>query len=53
MTTHRLVEVNLWSDLVGNVEPTAMSTGMETGMFPLAISHDWWNDITTVTMIQV
>ena len=53
MTTHRLVEVNLWSDVVGNIEPTAMSTGLETGMFPLAISHDWWNDITTLTMIQV
>jgi hypothetical protein len=52
-TTHRLVTVNLWTDLLGNIEPTAMSTGMETGMFPLAISHDWWNDITTVTMIQV
>lgn len=53
MTTHRVVAVNLWTDLLGNIEPTAMSTGLETGMFPLAISHDWWNDITTLTMIQV
>jgi hypothetical protein len=52
-TTHRLDTVNLWTDLLGNIEPTAMSTGLETGMFPLAISHDWWNDITTLTMIQV
>lgn len=52
-TTHRLVTVNLWTDLLGNIEPTGMSTGLETGMFPLAISHDWWNDVTTVTMIQV
>ena len=52
-TTHRVVTVNLWTDLLGNIEPTAMSTGLETGMFPLAISHDWWNDITTLTMIQV
>ena len=53
MTTHRVVTVNLWSNLVGNVVPTAMSTGLETGMFPLAVSHDWWNDVTTITMIQV
>jgi hypothetical protein len=51
--THRLIEVNLWSDIVGNVEPTAMSTGLETGMFPIAISHDWRDDITTITMIEL
>lgn len=51
--THRLVSVNLWTNLVGNVEPTAMSAGMETGMFPISISHDWWNDITTLTMIKL
>lgn len=52
-TTHRVVTVNLWTNLVGNVVPTAMSTGLETGMFPLAISHDWWNDVTTLTMIEL
>lgn len=52
-TTHRLVEVNLFTDLVGNVVPTAMSTGLESGMFPLAIGHNWRNDITTLTLIKL
>jgi hypothetical protein len=52
-TTHRMVTVNLWSDLVGNVVPTAMSSGLETGMFPIAISHDWRDDITTITMVKL
>lgn len=52
-TTHRMVTVNLWSDLVGNVVPTSMSSGLETGMFPIAISHDWRDDITTITMVKL
>jgi hypothetical protein len=48
-----MVTVNLWSDLVGNVVPTAMSSGLETGMFPIAISHDWRDDITTITMVKL
>ena len=52
-TTHRLVQVNLWSNLVGNVEPTQMSTGLESGLFPLAIGHNWREDITTLTLIAL
>ena len=52
-TTHRLVEMDVYTNLVGSVVPTAMSTGLETGMFPLAISHDWREDITTLTLIEV
>lgn len=52
-TTHRLVQVNLWSNLIGNVEPTQMSTGLESGLFPLAIGHNWREDITTLTLIAL
>ena len=52
-TTHRIVEVNLFTDLVGNVVPTAMSTGLESGMYPLAIGHNWRDDITTLTLIKL
>ena len=52
-TTHRLVQVNLWTDLVGNVVPTAMSTGLESNMFPLAIGHNWRDDVTTITLIKL
>ncbi len=52
-TTHRLVQVNLWTDLVGNVVPTAMSSGLEDNMFPLAIGHNWRDDVTTLTLIKL
>jgi hypothetical protein len=52
-TTHRLVAVNLWNNNASNIVPTLMSTGMETGMFPIAISHDWREDIVTVTMVKL
>jgi hypothetical protein len=57
-TTHRLVGVNLWTDLVGNVVPTGMSTATGAladiaGMFPLAIGHNWREDVTTLTLIKV
>ena len=52
-TTHRLVHVNLFTDLVGNVVPTAMSSGLESGMFPMAIGHNWRDDVTTLTLIEL
>jgi hypothetical protein len=52
-TTHRLVSVNLYTNLVGDVVPTMMSSGLESGMFPMAISHNWRDDITTITMIEL
>jgi hypothetical protein len=52
-TTHRLVTVNLYTDLVGNVVPTAFSTGLEVGMFPLSIGHNWRDDVTTLTLIEL
>ena len=52
-TTHRLVQVNLFTDLVGNVVPTAMSSGLESNMFPLAIGHNWRDDVTTLTLIEL
>ena len=39
--------------MIGNVEPTQMSTGLESGLFPLAISHNWREDITTLTLIAL
>jgi hypothetical protein len=51
--THRMVVMNVWTDLVGEVKPNKMSTGLESGMFPLAIDHNWRDDVTTLTLIKV
>ena len=59
-TTHRVVQLNLRSTMFNSVpSPTKMSAASETGlsdiagMFPLAISHNWRDDITTLTLISV
>lgn len=52
-TTHRVVQVNLYTNLIGNVEPTMMSSGIERNLFPLAIGHNWRDDITTLTLIAL
>ena len=52
-TTHRVVQVNLYTNLIGNVEPTMMSSGIERNLFPLAIGHNWRDDITTLTLIEL
>ena len=52
-STHRLVQMNLRSSSLGDVVPTAVSSGLESGMFPLAISHNWRNDVTTLTLITI
>lgn len=58
--THRLVALDLWTDLLGDALPTDMSsTDQEDpidgigNMFPLAISHNWRDDITTLTLIAL
>ena len=51
--THRVVKVSLRGKSVGAVSPLMISTGLEVGMFPLAVSHDWREDITTITMISI
>lgn len=51
-TTHRLVQMSLWTDGVGEVTPEKMSTGLES-MFPMAIDHNWRDDITTITLIEI
>ena len=54
-TTHRLVQLNLRSGSLGDVVPTANTSGLESGttFFPLAISHNWRDDITTLTLISL
>jgi len=52
-STHRVVQMNLRSFLLGTVTPQAVSYGLESGMFPLAISHNWREDITTLTLIAL
>ena len=56
--THRVVQLDLRSSLLGNILPTMMSSTSGTladitGMFPLAISHNWRDDITTLTLMSV
>jgi hypothetical protein len=51
--THRLLIIDLFTNLVGDVKPTMMSTGLESGLFPLAISHNWREDITTLMLLEL
>ena len=57
--THRLVQLDLRTTLVGSVDPTKMSATTETGlsdiagMFPLAIGHKWRDDVTILTLIAL
>lgn len=52
-TTHRVVQMNLRDSLLGLVSPTDLSAGLETDLFPIAISHNWRDDITTLTLITL
>ena len=54
-TTHRLLQLNLRSSVLGDVTPMVNTSGLESGvtMFPLAISHNWRDDITTLTLMQI
>ena len=50
--THRLVQLSVRGSLVGSPTPDKLSTGL-VSMFPLAVSHDWREDVTTITMIEI
>ena len=56
---HRVVDVDLLTNLIGSVTPRTTSHNVETelstidGMFPLAISHNWRDDITHITLITL
>ena len=50
---HRVVDVDLLTNLVGNVTPRMVDSGLCNGMFPLAISHNWRDDITHITLITL
>ena len=51
--THRVVDVDLLTNLVGNVTPLNVAAGIEAGTFPLAVSHNWRDDITHITLITL
>ena len=50
---HRVVDVDLLTNLIGNVTPRMTDAGLCSGMFPLAISHNWRDDITHITFITL
>lgn len=57
-TTHRAVTLSLNSSMLGTPTPRHRSyTSQELsdigGFFPLAVSHNWHDDITTLTLIKV
>jgi hypothetical protein len=51
--THRVVKLTLRQSMVGAVVPTGLSSGLENGFFPLAVSTDWRDDTTTITLISL
>lgn len=50
--THRVVTLELLSNLLGDISPRQSSTGLEA-MHPLSISHSWRDDITRIKLIQI
>lgn len=57
--THRVVDVDLLTNLVGNITPRATVASSEAGMgsvvdmFPLAVGRNWRDDITHITLITL
>jgi hypothetical protein len=56
--THRLIQMDVWTNMVGDVVPSKLTNTADVlsdmaGMFPLAIGHNWREDITTLTLIKV
>lgn len=51
--THRVVDVDLLTNLVGNVTPLNVAAGIEAGTFPLAVGHNWRDDVTHITLITL
>ena len=57
--THRVVQMSVRESLLrdannsSTVTPLMISSGIENGMFPMAVSHDWREDVTTITMIEI
>ena len=57
--THRVVKVTLRQSLIEgdnqgmSVTPLMLSSGIENGFFPLAVSHNWRDDTTTITLISI
>jgi hypothetical protein len=51
--THRVVDVDLLTNLVGNVTPLNVAAGIEAGTFPLAVNHNWRDDVTHITLITL
>lgn len=52
--THRVVRVSVRESMIsGDITPLKLSAGLENGMFPLAVSRNWRDDVTTITLISI
>lgn len=52
-TSKRRLEVELRSEQIADITPQYNVTLDGTTGYPIAISHDWWNDITTLTILEL
>jgi hypothetical protein len=52
-TSKRRLEVELRSNQIADITPQYKVTLDGTTGYPIAISHDWWNDITTLTILEL
>lgn len=52
-TSRRRLEPELNTDVIPGITPRHKVTLDNTTAYPIAISHDWWNDITTLTLLEL
>jgi hypothetical protein len=52
-TSHRRIASELRTNVVGAITPLNIIEQDGTTGYPIAISHDWWNDVTMLTILEV
>ena len=52
-TSKRRLAVGVRTNTISDITPQYKVTLDGTTGYPIAISHDWWNDITTLTILEL
>jgi hypothetical protein len=52
-TSRRRIASELRTNVVGVITPLNIIEQDGTTGYPIAISHDWWNDVTMLTILEV
>lgn len=52
-TSKRRITADLNTAVIPAISPRKTVSLDGTDCYPIAISHDWWNDVTTLTLLQI